>query len=180
MALPQESYSREVRSKINRSTKTPWQEYSGVAYSYSLAPATSSDALCELPFHDLHHKEFIRTTGVWVHPHSNFFVKFQGSLPGCYWKSRKKMISYRVVLTKIAHSKSTALSKNQKAKRKNRFSMLHLNMGSLPKNVSLLEDFLPQLMNPLESLPSLKRSFSKNIKNFLLSEQYLKKPVSWN
>ena len=30
----------------------------------------------------------------------------------------------------------------QKAKRKNGFSMLHLNMRSLPKNLSLLEDFI--------------------------------------
>ena len=28
---------------------------------------TSFNALCELPFHDLHHQEFIRATGAWVH-----------------------------------------------------------------------------------------------------------------
>ena len=70
------------------------------------------------------------------------------------------MMTYRVVLTKITHSmqepirwapaysKNTALSKNQKAKRKNKFSMLHLNMGSLPKNISLLEDFITTVNVP--------------------------------
>ena len=38
MALPSESHSWEIRSKKNRSMKTPWQEYSGVACSNSSAP----------------------------------------------------------------------------------------------------------------------------------------------
>ena len=29
--------------------------------------ASFNAALCELPFHDLHHREFIRATGAWVH-----------------------------------------------------------------------------------------------------------------
>ena len=38
VALPRESHSREICDlKINRSIKTPWQEYSGVACSFSLA-----------------------------------------------------------------------------------------------------------------------------------------------
>ena len=38
MALPGESHSREIRSKINRSMKTSSLEYSTVACSYSSAP----------------------------------------------------------------------------------------------------------------------------------------------
>ena len=76
------------------------------------------------------------------------------------------MMTYRVVLTKNTHSQNTALSKNQglffqKAKRKNWFSMLHLIWVVYLKIYHYWRTLLPQLMNPLESLPSLKRSQKK-------------------
>ena len=106
---------------------------------------TSFNALCELPFYDLHHKNFIRATGMGP-PHSNFFIKFQGSFPGYNWKSRKnddlQGSSYENYTESKYYTVKQSGSLFQKAKRKNGFSMLHLNMRSLPKNLSLLEDFI--------------------------------------
>ena len=50
MPLPRESYSREIRSKNQSVMKTPWQECSEVARSYSSAPAYSN---YRSPYHSL-------------------------------------------------------------------------------------------------------------------------------
>ena len=86
-------------------------------------------------------------------------------------KVQKKMMTYRVSLTKITQSHNSTLVKQsgtlfQKAKRKNGFSMLHLNMRSLPKNLSLLEDFITTVEEAPEIIAiSETKSKENNIHN---------------
>ena len=89
----------------------------------------------------------IRATGAWVHhtPTSLLNSKdlFQDTI-----ESPEKNDDLQGIISheNYAESKYYTVKQSgtlfQKAKRKNGFSMLHLNMRSLPKNLSLLEDFI--------------------------------------
>ena len=108
--------------------------------------ATSFNALRELPFHDLHHQEFIRATGAWVHhtPTSLLNSKdlFQDTIESPEKNDDLQGISHENYSESKYYTIKQSGTLFQKAKRKNGFSMLHLNMRSLPKNLSLLEDFI--------------------------------------
>ena len=74
---------------------------------------TNFNALCELPFHDLHHQEFIRATGVWVHHTPTSLLNSKDLFLDTIESPEKKMMTYGVDLTKITQSQNTTLSNNQ-------------------------------------------------------------------
>ena len=113
---------------------------------------TSFNALHELPFYDLHHKEFIRATGAWVYhtPTSllNFKDLFQDVIESPEKDDDLQGNSYENYSESKYYTVKQSGSLFQKAKRKSGFSMLHLDMPSLPKNLSLLEDFIASVNEP--------------------------------
>ena len=102
---------------------------------------TNFNALCELPFHDLHHQEFIRATGAWVHhtPTSLLNSKdlFQDTIESPEKNDDLRGRSHENYSESKYYTVKQSGTLFQKAKRRNGFSMLHLNMRSLPKNLSL-------------------------------------------
>ena len=105
---------------------------------------TNFNALCELPFHNLHHQELIRATGAWVH-HTPISLLNSKDLFQDTIESPEKN-DYRIVLTKITQSQNTTLPNNQGLFQKAKRLKIYHYWGTL----------LPQLRKPLKSLPSLK------------------------
>ena len=99
-------------------------------------------ALCELPFYNLHHQEFIRATGAWVHhtpiPLLNFKDLFQDTTASPEKNDDLQVSSHENYTESKYYTVKPSGTLFQKAKRKNGFSMLHLNMRSF--QVFLVKD----------------------------------------
>ena len=127
---------------------------------------TSFNALRELPFYDLHHKEFIRATGAWVYHTPTSLLNFKDLFQDVIESPEKNDDLHGSSYENPSESKYYTVKRSgslfQKAKRKNGFSMLHLNMRSLPKNLSLLEDFIATVHEPPEIIAISETKLREN------------------
>ena len=127
---------------------------------------TSFNAVCELPFHNLHHQEFIRATGAWVHHSPISLLNSRDLFLDTIESPEKNDDLQRSSHDNYSESKYYTVKQSgtifQKAKRKNGFSMRHLNMRSLPKNLSLLEDFITTVKEPPEIIAISETKLKEN------------------
>ena len=120
-----------------------------------LTPLPNSP-LSKLPFFDLDNQEFLRTTESWVHSSYDCILESKDLFhdivisPG-----DEENFQGQLSDNSISNSKYYSIKQSgnlfHKAKQNHGFSLIHFNMRSLSKNLTLLEDFLVSL----KSLPEV-------------------------
>lgn len=115
---------------------------------------SNTNALSELPFYDLTQKQLLQTTGSWVFSSSNNIINsrdlFQDIIVSPDSESNLENFAHDFTdQSKYYDIKQTSNILNQNNS-SHGFTIMHFNMRSLPKNLSLLEDLLVTFKSPPE------------------------------
>lgn len=106
----------------------------------------SSSMLSELPFHDLDSNEFLKATGSWVYDCSSRLLDAKDLFRDVIESPERDIDSHENAHDTFIESKYCTIKQTgvffEKVNKQNGFSILHCNMRSLSKNVSLLQDIL--------------------------------------
>ena len=104
----------------------------------------NNNTLNELPFYDLNLDEFLKVTGSWVFSATDRLLDKKDLFKDALESPNREDDCFNYdhfIEFKYCSVKQTGMHFDQ-AKKQNRFSVLHCNMRSLTKNLSLLQDIL--------------------------------------
>ena len=124
--------------------------------------ACNSNSLTELPFHDLSLNELLKEVGTWVYSSSSRLLDEKDLFKNAIESPERNNSYYEnYIESKYCSVKQTGMHFDN-AKKQNGFSILHCNMRSLSKNVSLLQDILITLKETPSIIAISETKLSEN------------------
>ena len=105
-----------------------------------------NNVLSEFPFYNLDNQEFLRITGGWVHNSYHSLIEskdlFQDIIATPEKERELRENSYNIYIQSKYYTVKQTGNLYYQAKKYHRFSMMHFNMRSLPKNLTSLNDLI--------------------------------------